>query len=398
MRTLFSVLCCLFVAAPPGNAAGPPNPTPSDAQGNTAGGKDALQFNAGLENTAFGMRALRLNTEGDTNTAVGAWTLVENTLGFGNTASGGNALTVNTTGAGNTAVGAYAMGQNARGNGNSAFGLGALSSNNGSYNTALGLDSLAGNETGNYNTASGWQALRFNIRGGGNVATGIQALRANTIGVANSATGAGTLLRSTGSYNTADGYQALVALVTGINNTALGSRAGSLLTSGSNNIYVGHPGVATESATLRLGNVQTRTFIKGVVGVPVRGGNTVVINSTGQLGVVLSSARYKQDIAPLATQESAKVHQLRPVTFHYKTESSGPVQYGLIAEEVAQVYPELVTRDAEGVIEGVRYEALTPILLKELQGQHQQIATQAPAAQTALQAQQLTTQDKSWRS
>ncbi len=88
--------------------------------------------------------------------------------------------------------------------------------------------------------------------------------------------------------------------------------------------------------------------------------------------------------------ESQKVHQLRPVTFHYKTEAGGPIQYGLIAEEVAQVYPELVTRDADGVIEGVRYEALTPILLKELQGQHQQITTQAQ--QLTVQAQQLTTQ------
>jgi hypothetical protein len=121
--------------------------------------------------------------------------------------------------------------------------------------------------------------------------------------------------------------------------------------------------------------VQTRAFIKGVVGVPLSG-QTVVINRAGQLGVIASSARVKQDITPLALQESEKVHQLRPVTFHYKTEASGPLQYGLIAEEVAQVYPEIVTRDEQGVIDGVRYEALTPLLLKELQGQHHQIATQ----------------------
>jgi hypothetical protein len=176
---------------------------------------------------------------------------------------------------------------------------------------------------------------------------------------------------------------------TGVNNTALGNGAGSFLTSGSNNIYLGHAGVASESATLRLGNVQTRAFIKGVLGVPISG-LPVTINSAGQLGVQPSSARYKQDIEPLAGQESAKVHQLRPVTFHYKTEANGPMQYGLIAEEVAQVYPELVTRDADGVIEGVRYEALTPLLLKEVQGQHRQIATQAQ--QLTVQAQQLTTQ------
>jgi hypothetical protein len=121
-----------------------------------------------------------------------------------------------------------------------------------------------------------------------------------------------------------------------------------------------------------------------VGGVPISGLH-VTINAAGQLGVAPSSARYKQDIAPLARQESEKVHQLRPVSFHYKTEASGPLQYGLIAEEVARVYPELVTRDADGVIEGVRYEALTPLLLKEVQGQHQQIATQAQQMQAVLQ-------------
>ena len=158
----------------------------------------------------------------------------------------------------------------------------------------------------------------------------------------------------------------------GNNNTALGWGAGTLLTSGSNNIYLAHPGVASESATLRLGNVQTRAFIKGVAGVPISGLH-VTINAAGQLGVAPSSERYKQDIAPLAVQESAEGASATPVTFHYKTEANGPLQYGLIAEEVAQVYPELVTRDEAGVIEGVRYEALTPLLLKEVQGQHQQI-------------------------
>jgi hypothetical protein len=112
-----------------------------------------------------------------------------------------------------------------------------------------------------------------------------------------------------------------------------------------------HFGVESESATLRLGNVQTRAFIKGVVNTPLCG-KTVVINSAGQLGVVASSAQVKQDIAPLALQESEKVHQLRPVTFHYKTEANGPMRYGLIAEEVAHVYPELVTRDEAGAVMG----------------------------------------------
>ena len=225
------------------------------------------------------------------------------------------------------------------------------------------------NTTGSYNTASGTNALYANTTGVNNTASGTNALRFNT----------------TGNSNTASGYQALLALSAGSNNTALGWGAGALLTSGSNNIYVGHPGVASESATLRLGDVQTRAFIKRMVGT-VMSGSPVVISSTGQLGVSVSSARYKQDIHPLTTQ-SGKVQALRPVTYRYKAEPEGPLQYGLIAEEVAQVYPELVTRDAEGVIEGVRYEALTPLLLKEVQDQHRQMATQAQ--QQAAQTQQM---------
>jgi hypothetical protein len=136
---------------------------------------------------------------------------------------------------------------------------------------------------------------------------------------------------------------------------------------------LGHPGSAAEALTLRLGNLQTRSFIAGVKGVAVTG-STVMINSAGQLGVQVSSARYKQDIQPIAAQKQ-KLQQLRPVTFHYKQEPTGPLQYGLIAEEVAQVYPELVTRDAGGKVEGVRYEELTPLLLYELQQQHHELQT-----------------------
>jgi Chaperone of endosialidase len=281
----------------------------------------------GDDNTAFGYSALRSNTTGIRNTASGLYAMRSNTTGSFNTASGGSALYSNTTGWSNTASGFYALQSNTTGN----------------FNAALGVEALRFNTTGRANTASGTNALRFNTTGTNNTATGLNALRNNTAGS---------------------------------NNTALGNGAGSLLTTGSNNIYVGHPGVGSESSTLRLGNVQTRAFIKGVGGVPISGLH-VTINAAGQLGVAPSSERYKQNILPLAGEESQKVHQLRPVTFHYKTETNGPLQYGLIAEEVAKVYPELVTRDENGVIEGIRYEALTPLLLKEVQGQHQQIATQA---------------------
>ena len=151
---------------------------------------------------------------------------------------------------------------------------------------------------------------------------------------------------------------------------------------------------------MRLGSsLQTRTFIAGVAGKAVTG-NTVLITNGGQLGVLLSSARYKQDIQPIDNQQD-KLQQLRPVTFRYKDEPTGPLQYGLIAEEVAQVYPELVTRDADGTLEGVRYEELTPLLLHELQqqrhaleraqqrGDDQARQLDAQAQQLVAQAQQL---------
>ena len=170
------------------------------------------------------------------------------------------------------------------------------------------------------------------------------------------------------------GRWALKNTTTGHYNLALGTNAGYLLTSGSYNIYLGHSGVSTESSTLRLGSAQTRAFVAGVYGAAVAG-VPVYVTSTGQLGKQSSSARFKQDIAPLA-QRSEPLYQLRPVTFHYKHEPQGPTQYGLIAEEVAEVYPELVTRDADGQIDGVRYDALIPLLLNELQHQHHQASMQ----------------------
>jgi hypothetical protein len=131
-------------------------------------------------------------------------------------------------------------------------------------------------------------------------------------------------------------------------------------------------GVDTETETLRLGQDQTRTFVAGVNKTAVTGGHAVYITATGQLGVHVSSARYKQDIAPLGAH-SEQLQRLRPVTFHHKQEPEAPVEYGLIAEEVATVYPELVTRDADGELQGVRYEALIPLLLNEVQQQHRQL-------------------------
>jgi hypothetical protein len=285
---------------------GPPNPTASDAKGNTAGGTAALQnVTNGSFNTAFGDNALPADTDGSFNTACGVNALSSNTTGSSNTASGYVALSANTTG---------------------------------DFNTAVGSQALFQNTTGNYNTAIGVLALGLNVDGSQNTAIGIQALH-----------------QSTGKMN-----------------IAIGDNAGSALTAGKRNIYLGHPGAESESKTMRLGDGQTKTFIAGVTTAAVTGTN-VVINASGQLGVPLSSARYKRDIETMGAR-SEGVLKLRPVTFVYKQDGSGVRQYGLIAEEVAAVYPELVTHTATGEVQAVRYQELIPMLVNELQRQQKELA------------------------
>jgi polyhydroxyalkanoate synthesis regulator phasin len=135
--------------------------------------------------------------------------------------------------------------------------------------------------------------------------------------------------------------------------------------------------VAAESGTIRIGttSTQSKTYIAGIYGTSVTG-SAVVVSSTGQLGVTVSSERFKTDIAPMSSA-SEKLQQLRPVTFHLKSDPHGPLQYGLIAEEVAKVYPELVIRDESGRIDGVRYDELAPMLVNEAQQQKKQRVAQA---------------------
>jgi trimeric autotransporter adhesin len=264
--------------------------------------------------------------------------------------------------------------------GNTAGGTGALQNTTGGvFNTADGFGALQSNTIGSVNTASGFEALFSSTTGSNNTAVGGFALFGNTTGLNNTASGVDALFsNTTGINNTAVGTFALFSHTTGLNNTAVGVGAGVLLVSGSNNIYLGNNGgTATESNTMRLGGVgvQTQTFIAGIAGVPVTG-SAVLISSTGQLGIQASSARYKHDIQPMGTR-SQGLFRLRPVTFRYKQDSEGERQYGLIAEEVAKVYPELVTRDATGEIESVRYYEVIPMLLNEAQHQQRRLATQA---------------------
>jgi hypothetical protein len=205
------------------------------------------------------------------------------------------------------------------------------------------------NTTGNYNNASGYLALHDNTTGSQNSASGVQALYGN----------------HTGNYNTASGTDALYSNTGGSSNIAEGYKAGYSLTTGSNNIDIGNLGVAAESGTIRIGAAQTVTYIAGISGTPVTG-SAVVVSSTGQLGVTVSSERFKTAIAPMGS-DTVKLGQLRPVSFRLKSDATGTRQYGLIAEEVAKVYPELVIRNQNGRIDGVRYDELAPMLLNEVQ-------------------------------
>jgi hypothetical protein len=173
--------------------------------------------------------------------------------------------------------------------------------------------------------------------------------------------------------NTAVGTAALVSNTTGAGNVAVGFNAGAALTTGSGNIDIGNAGMPGEGATIRIGTpgMQTTAFMAGIVGVTTSQNNAVqvLIDSSGNLGTVSSSRRYKEEIADMG-EASARIQALRPVTFHYKkpyADGQKPIQYGLIAEEVAAVFPELAVRNAEGQPETVKYQDLTPMLLNEVQ-------------------------------
>ena len=294
---------------------------------NTFLGESALNNNTtGFNNTAIGYQALYSNTTNGANTATGAYALRANTTGFYNTANGSDALGSNTTGTGNTATGATALLKNTTGNNNTANGGGALFKNT----------------TGNNNTANGYQAFSKNTAGNSNTAIGDGALQQNT---------------------------------NGSNNIALGSHAGFNLTTGSNNIDIGNQGDAGEANTTRIGTVgtQTATYVAGISGTAVVG-DAVVVDGNGQLGTVASSQRFKTEIRPM-DKTSEAVLALKPVTFRYKKEfdPNGIPRFGLVAEEVEKVDPDLVARDHQGKPYTVRYEAVNAMLLNEFLKEHRTV-------------------------
>ncbi len=340
-------------------------PQQAQAQTNTAYGSGALvNLTSGIWNSAFGFEALNHDTNGNQNTATGVRALFSDTSGGSNTATGVYALYGNTTGFFNNAVGAYSLANNTVGNQNTANGYKALFYNTqGDNNTATGFAALYHNTTGTYNTANGLQALYSNATGNFNIAIGIQALLHNT----------------TGNHNAAIGIQALDSNTSGSNNIALGHLAGENLTTGINNIDIGNGGVASESGRIRIGTTgfQLATFIAGIRGVTTGNPNAipVLIDPVGQLGTASSSRRFKKEIKSM-DRASEAILALKPVTFHYKSDATGTPQFGLIAEEVAEVNPDLVVRDETGEIYTVRYDAVNAMLLNEFLKEHRRVEEQ----------------------
>ena len=395
-------IACFGLGSPPNASGVVPAPDGGYPGFNTAEGQKALfSLTTGVANTAVGWSSLSSNTDGSFNTGIGTGTLLFNLgnqstgEGVRNTATGAGALLNNSLGSQNTAHGAFALFNNTEGVYNTAIGESTLFFNTiGSGNTAIGVHALYSNSMGGDNTAVGATALPSNTQGSENTAIGSQALLNNTLGLQNTAHGAFALrLNTAGNNNTATGYRALVGNVSGVENTAHGHLAlanctgsynvglagGFNLTNGDFNIDIGNDGEAGESGTIRIGSFccQSRAFIAGISGVTVSGGATVYVKSDGQLGTSTSSARFKQDIRNM-DKASETLLGLRPVTFRYKPEldPEGIAQFGLIAEEVEQVNPDLVVRDENGNTYSVRYDQVNAMLLNEFLKEHKRVETQ----------------------
>jgi hypothetical protein len=228
-------------------------------------------------------------------------------------------------------------------------------------NTPYGCHALEGNTTGRSNTAIGFNALEDNAMGNKNTAIGFKALGENAMG----------------NNNTAIGFLALYGSP-GSDNIALGARAGVYHMAGNNNIYIGNQGMGSEAGQIRIGAypLHTGTYIAGIRNAAVTG-SPVVIGMGGRLGVTMSSAQFKEAIKPM-DKASEAILALKPVTFHYKKEvdPDGIPQFGLVAEDVETVNPDLVVRDEDGKVTTVRYEAVNAMLLNEFLKEHKRVEEQ----------------------
>ena len=344
--TVISLIVVLIICLGPLQNAPAVSPPPDGdyGNGNTAEGDDAL----------FSL------TNGSSNTAIGFNALYRNTTGDGNTANGFRALFFNTTGDHNTATGSQALHQNTTGFNNTANGFQALLNNaTGSNNTANGANALLSNTSANGNTANGVNTLLASTTGEGNTATGINALVSNT----------------TGSLNTAMGPRALFNNTTGNGNIALGIDAGSGVTTVNDVICIGTAG-ANVGSSCYIGNIFNQSSPSGVA---------VFVNSVGKLGTATSSARFKADIKPIG-KDSEVLLALKPVSFHYKKEIDpvGIAQFGLVAEEVEKVNPDLIVRDKDGKPYSVRYDAVNAMLLNEFLKEHRKVEQQRKDFEAAI--------------
>jgi hypothetical protein len=366
--------------------------------GNTAEGQNALlSLTFGLYNTGVGIYSLLSLTDGSFNTGVGAGTLLANTADE-NTATGAGALFSNITGNDNTANGAFALFSNTA-TGNTAIGSNALLNNT----TGGTLENIQGTNVGP-NVAVGWQTLESNTVASANTAVGYQALQSFTTGpvgfeqvglctavgfralanatgdgFANSAFGYQALFNNSDGFgNTAIGLQALLSNTTGSSNVAIGNNALSNNTAGNDNAALGFNAgtlVTTASNVICIGsfgqNVDNSCFIANIFGATSASGVGVFVNSSGQLGTTTSSQRFKEEIEPM-NQASKALFALKPVTFRYKKEIDqvGIRQFGLVAEEVERVNPDLIARDKDGKPYSVRYDQINAMLLNEFLKEH----------------------------
>jgi hypothetical protein len=266
-----------------------------------------------------------------------------------------------------------------------AEGCGALNSlTTGVGNTAIGWRSLFVNTTSNFNTGIGAGALALN-NADSNTALGAAAMLLNTTGFGNTAVGTDALVHNdSGSFNVAIGDSALDNNVSGFHNIAVGGDAGFNIVAGINNVYIGYGvsanGPFDESDTIRINDsapaaagATSQVFFAGIDGSTVGAVNSpVLVNPNGQLGTAVSSARFKKDI-DLMGKTSEAIFSLRPVTFHYRGDTTNTPQFGLIAEEVAKVNPALILVDKEGKPYSVRYEHINAMLLNEFLKEHKTV-------------------------
>jgi hypothetical protein len=318
--TVLSALVCFGLCQQVQSATDTPDPGPLTSS-NTADGQSALgNLTTGLYNSAFGFLSLLSNADANFNTGVGAGVLLVNTASE-NTAVGAGALFSNVDGSDNNAVGTFALFTNVSGSFNNAHGRDALLNSTGDQNNAMGDDAMFFNTTGSFNTAVGDDALDANVDGNSNVAIGDEA------------------------------------------GTGLGASV-------SNCIAIGAPGAgpfATFDNTTFIGSIFGQAVSDPATQVPV------FVDQFNNVGVFNTSSRkLKHDIKPM-DKDSETLFQFKPVTFKYNSDWKGTTQYGLIAEEVAEVDPQLVVHGRDGEILAVHYEQINNMLLNEFLKEHNKV-------------------------